>query len=329
MRDQGVALVAAEVSSHALEFGRVKGTRFEVAAFTNISQDHLDFHGDMGAYRAAKRSLFTDYDVGTAVINIDDPTGAEIASEFSGELLTVGANGAFSAHDIESSGSGSVFTLRWPGGETRIAAPVIGDFNVTNLVMAAACCVAAGIDDEAVARGMGRVSGVPGRFEVVSGEDPITVVVDYAHTPEGVSTVVETGRGLGSGRVIALLGAGGDRDRRKRPAMGAALSRADLAIVTSDNPRSEDPEEIAREVTSGVDRSTDHILEIDRRAAIDLAIQTAKDGDVVLILGRGHEPMQDLGAHKVPFDDREVATEALRRRRESAGSNDRSGSMSP
>ncbi len=327
MRDQGVALVAAEVSSHALEYGRVRGTRFAVAAFTNLSQDHLDFHGDMAAYRAAKKRLFTDYEVGTAVINIDDPAGSEIASSYRGRMLSVGEGGDFAIREIEPARGRTSFTVESTHGTRRLSAPVIGDFNVSNLVMAGACCIAAGIPVEEVFEAMTRVRGVPGRFEVVSGEDPIIVIVDYAHTPEGVAAAVRTGRRLGEGRVIALLGAGGDRDRRKRPAMGAALSQADLAVVTSDNPRSEDPAEIAAAVLSGVDPSTEHMVEIDRRRAIDIAIDRAEDGDIVLVLGRGHEFVQDLGTEEVEFDDRVVAAETLQQRR-SAESRGRSGSMS-
>lgn len=328
MRDDGVDLVATEVSSHALEFGRVRGTRFAVAAFTNISQDHLDFHGDMEAYKEAKRRLFTEYEVGTAVFNIDDPMGAELAAGFEGPTITIGRGGDFSINSIETHASYSKFTVSNSRGAFSLEAPVIGEFNVVNLVLAGACCVATGIDYGQVFEGMARVAGVPGRFEVVSGDDPITVIVDYAHTPEGVANAVETGRRLSEGRVIVLIGAGGDRDRAKRPAMGAAISRADLAVITSDNPRSEDPGEIARAVMLGVDDSADHLLELDRRIAIDLAIDSARDGDVVLILGRGHEPVQDVGSLKIPFDDREVAAASLRRRR-SAESSGESGSMSP
>lgn len=329
MRDDGVTLVAAEVSSHALEFGRVRGTRFAVAAFTNISQDHLDFHGDMEAYRRAKRRLFNEYEVGTAVVNIDDETGAGIADEFGGDLMTVGSGGDFSIGEIDLHPSYSEFTLSSTHGETRVQAPVIGEFNVSNLVIAAVSCMAAGLDFQAVVDGMTHVTGVPGRFQVVSGADPITVIVDYAHTPQGVATAVETARRLGRGRVIGVLGAGGDRDRRKRPEMGRALSMADLAVVTNDNPRSEDPTEIAAAVMSGFGNRVEPVLELDRRRAIDLAIGSADDGDVVLILGRGHEPMQDLGSVMVPFDDREVAVALLERRRKSADSGSESGSMSP
>ena len=329
MRDHGVDLVAAEVSSHALDYGRVRGTRFAVAAFTNLSQDHLDFHGDMEAYREAKRSLFTEYDVGTAVIDIDDPTGADFAAGYEGELITVGQGNDFSIHSVETHASHSTFTVSTPRGAFSRKAPVTGDFNVSNLVLAAACCIAVGVDHDAVLAAMSYVAGVPGRFEVVSGEDPITVIVDYAHTPEGVARAVETGRRLSRGRVIGLIGAGGDRDRAKRPAMGDAISRADLAVITSDNPRSEDPAAIASAVMSGVAPGANHVLEIDRRQAIDHAMNAAEDGDVVLILGRGHEPTQDLGTEKIPFDDRQIAAESLARRRKSAGNGPGSGSMSP
>lgn len=328
MRDQGASVVAAEVSSHALEFGRVRGTSFAVAAFTNLSQDHLDFHGDMEAYRRAKKALFTDYDVATAVVNIDDPTGAEIAAEHRGALITVGQGGDFSIRSVETAATHSSFTVETPRGAFSGKAPVIGEFNVSNLVLAAACCVAVGIEYEDVFGAIGSLRGVPGRFEVVSGDDPITVIVDYAHTPEGVARAVATGRKLSRGRVIGLIGAGGDRDRAKRPAMGAAISAADLAVITTDNPRSEDPETIAATVMSGVDPNTSHRLMIDRREAIDTVIDAADDGDVVLILGRGHEPEQDLGFEKIPFDDREVAAVALARRR-SAENAAGSGSMSP
>lgn len=330
MRDEGVSVVAAEVSSHALEYGRVRGTRFAVAAFTNLSQDHLDFHGDMASYRAAKMRLFTDYEVGTAVVNIDDPVGADLAAGYEGEALTVGRSGDVSIHHVEPSTTGHTrFHLETPWGGANLPVPVVGWFNLSNLAMAAACTVAAGVDFDSVSQALPHIAGVPGRFEVVSGDDPITVIVDFAHTPEAVATAVETARGLSRGRVIALLGAGGDRDRAKRPAMGAAISGADLAVVTSDNPRSEDPDQIAAAVMSGVSPESNHILEIDRRTAIDGAIDAAEDGDVVLILGRGHEAEQDLGSERIPFDDRQVAAAALARHRKSAANDPESGSMSP
>lgn len=329
MRDAGVSVVAAEVSSHALELGRVKATRFAVAAFTNLSQDHLDFHGDMASYEAAKRRLFTDYEVGTAVVDIDDIVGARIAAAYDGDLVTVGEGGDVRVTELELVPGGSRFRFSSPWGEATVTAPVHGSFNVSNLVVAVSSCLAIGIDFDSVVEAMSRIDGVPGRFEIVSGEDPIMVIVDYAHTPEGVVRAVETGRDLTSGRVIGLIGAGGDRDREKRPAMGAAISSADLAVITSDNPRSEDPGSIVAAVAGGLDPVVDRVVEVDRRAAIDIAIANASDGDVVLILGRGHEPFQQVEGERIPFDDREVAAESLLRRRQPSPSGDRPGSSSP
>jgi UDP-N-acetylmuramoyl-L-alanyl-D-glutamate--2,6-diaminopimelate ligase len=328
MRDEGVSLAAVEVSSHALELGRVRGTRFAVAAFTNISQDHLDFHGDMSSYRAAKQRLFTDYEVGTAVVNVDDPVGVDIAAGFSGTLLTVGEDGDIRASGLEPISTGTRFSLDTPWGSVEVVAPVMGGFNVANLAMASACALGAGIDFDEVVENLVRVRQVPGRFEIVSGDDPIVVVVDYAHTPEGVARVVATGREMTTGRVIGLIGAGGDRDRRKRPAIGVAISSADLSIITSDNPRSEEPEDIAAAVASGLKPGRNHVIEVDRRTAIGMAIEAADDGDIVLILGRGHETHQQVGDERLEFDDRLVAAECLARRRSSTESGGASGRMS-
>ena len=327
MRDDGADLVAAEVSSHALELGRIEATEFRVAAFTNISQDHLDFHGNMERYRSAKRKLFTDYPVATAVVNVDDPLGNEIASGFGGDLISVGEKGDVRFTSIEPDRSGAAFDLATPWGSSRVKAPVVGVFNVSNAVVAATCAMVEGISFDDVIRGLGELAEVPGRFELVSGDDPIRVVVDYAHTPEGVSAAIAAARSTAAGRVIALIGAGGDRDRDKRSLMGAAVAEADLAVVTSDNPRSEEPSEIVSAVLSGVPLRAPVVSEVDRWNAIELAINSAEDGDVVLVLGRGHEPYQEVAGERVPFDDRVVAREALSVRR-SAGSASGSGSMS-
>lgn len=329
MRDAGVSLVAAEVSSHALDLGRVSATRFEVAAFTNLSQDHLDFHGDMDSYRRAKERLFTEYEVGTAVFNVDDPVGADLARRYTKPSYTVGSHGDVTVRRAGAmSGGRTRFRLETPWGGEEVTAPVVGAFNLSNLAMAATCCVAAGIEFDTVVAALPGLGGVPGRFEVVSGDDPITVIVDYAHTPEAVVRAIETGRSLTTGRVIALLGAGGDRDRQKRPAMGEALAASDLAIVTSDNPRSEDPETIVAAVLSGMPDASGHIVEVDRRRAIEIAVREANDGDVVLVLGRGHEPDQQIAGARIPFDDRVVAAGALRARRSSTDYDPTSGSMS-
>jgi UDP-N-acetylmuramoyl-L-alanyl-D-glutamate--2,6-diaminopimelate ligase len=281
----------------------------------------------MASYRSAKERLFHEYELGCAVINIDDPVGLELADTLRSDLLTVGTVGDVSISGLTSLPGGSRFTFATPWGREELTAPVLGDFNVSNLAVAAACCLAAGIGFDDVMTGMAGVSGVPGRFEIVSGTDPIVVIVDYAHTPEGVFRAVETARTLTDGHIIGLIGAGGDRDRAKRPAMGAAIGMADLAVITSDNPRSEDPATIVEAVASGLPKGSASVVEVDRRRAIDAAIDAAEEGDVVLVLGRGHEPVQQIAGERLLFDDREVAAESLRRRRMSAESGPASGSI--
>lgn len=328
MRDEDVELVAAEVSSHALDLGRVMSTRFAIAAFTNLSQDHLDFHGDMDAYRRSKRRLFEEYEVGVAVINVDDPVGREIVDASPLTTWTVGRNGDFGHEGSTPTVGGTAFTLRTPDGSAMVTAPVVGSFNVDNAVLASACAMAAGVGLDDIVRGLHTLEGVPGRFEVVTGSDPITVIVDYAHTPDGIASAIAAARSMKPRKVVALVGAGGDRDRAKRPLMGLAASQADLTVITSDNPRSEDPAAIIDAVAAGIDLRSQLHIEVDRARAIELAVDEASDGDVVLILGRGHEPTQEIAGDKVPFDDRLVARLALQRRR-SAESGPRSGSMAP
>ncbi|MEA1903368.1 MAG: UDP-N-acetylmuramoyl-L-alanyl-D-glutamate--2,6-diaminopimelate ligase [Actinomycetota bacterium] len=327
MRDRETQIVAVEVSSHALEMGRVASTRFGVAAFTNLSQDHLDFHGDMEAYRSSKKRLFDEYEIVHAVFNIDDVTGREFANAYSGVKTSVGSDGDVSIASVHPHLETTSFDLRSPWGSASISASVVGRFNVDNAVMAATCLLASGTPFDDVANALESLSGVPGRYELISGDDPIRVVVDYAHTPVAIEEALEAARELGSGRVLALIGAGGDRDRGKRPLMGEVISAADIAIITSDNPRSEDPAEIIASIVAGLDLRTDAVVELDRVAAIDRAIELAEDGDVVLILGRGHEPMQEINGAFYPLDDRELARAALERRRRSTDSGDDSGSM--
>jgi UDP-N-acetylmuramoyl-L-alanyl-D-glutamate--2,6-diaminopimelate ligase len=311
MRDRGCQLVAAEVSSHALALHRVAATRFAVAAFTNLSQDHLDFHGDMESYLEAKTRLFNEHEVGVAVLNIDDPAGRRIAGGYGGEKITVGAGGDVRVVATTPHLASSEIRLHTPWGEETVSAPVVGSFNIENVAIAAACCLAAGIDFGAVMAGLEDLGGVPGRYEVVSGDDPVRVIVDYAHTPDGIAAAILAARQAAPERLIALVGAGGDRDREKRPLMGEALSRADHAYITSDNPRSEDPGAIAAEVLSGVPPGSSVTVEVDRRLAIGAAVARGEPGDIVLILGRGHEPFQEVGGERRPFDDRQVAREAL------------------
>jgi UDP-N-acetylmuramoyl-L-alanyl-D-glutamate--2,6-diaminopimelate ligase len=313
MVDGGVDVAAVEVSSHALVLGRVAATRFAAVAFTNLSQDHLDFHGSMESYFAAKASLFTPEFAQQAIIWIDDPAGRRLAQQTRLPVTTVGLGpeADVSARDLEMRLDGSSFVLTGAGEETAVELRLAGDFNVANALVAAAGAAAVGIGSDSIAAGIAAVGSVPGRFEVVEVGKEYAVVVDYAHTPDGVASVIEATRPLvGEGRVIVVLGAGGDRDRAKRPLMGAAASRADVVFLTSDNPRSENPAAIVAEVAAGAAEGDAEVnVEVDRRAAIRGALAAARPGDVVLILGKGHEPYQEFADRVVPFDDRVVARE--------------------
>ena len=329
MNSSGAEVVSMEVSSHALEMGRVRGTRFAVAAFTNLSQDHLDFHGTMAAYEAAKRSMFLDYEVEAAVVNVDDPVGIQIAEGFQGSLTTVGADGDVRAEDIVSSLSGSTFELSTPAGNARVSSPVLGGFNVDNLLLAIACCIQLDVPFQDVIAGTANLDAVPGRFELVSGDEGFAVFVDYAHTPEGIRSAIEVARGATGGNVIAVVGAGGNRDREKRPQMGVAAATADFAVITSDNPRDEEPGEIIAEVVEGLAADAPAFVVVeDRRSAIATALEMANDGDVVLILGKGHETGQEIAGSVIPFDDRAVARELLGIGDSATSSQPVSGSMS-
>jgi UDP-N-acetylmuramoyl-L-alanyl-D-glutamate--2,6-diaminopimelate ligase len=316
MVDAGVDVAAVEVSSHALALGRVAATRFRVGAFTNLSQDHLDFHADMASYESAKASLFAQCE--RAVIWVDDPAGRRIADALDIPVTTVGTGpGAALRVDGASLGfSGSEFVL--DDGRTRLTmrVPLAGSFNVANAAVAAGCARALGIADEAIVRGVAAVAGVPGRFELVPNVRGLTVAVDYAHTPDGIAAVIDAAAAIqaGRGRVIAVVGAGGDRDRAKRPLMGAAACRADIAVLTTDNPRRERPEDVLAEVVAGAHGRAEVIVEIDRRRAIRRALEAAQPGDAVLVLGKGHEQTQDFGDHSIPFDDRQVVAEEAARR---------------
>lgn len=308
----GVDVAAVEVSSHALAFGRVDGTKFEIGAFTNLSQDHLDFHTDMDEYFAVKRSLFDR--CRTGVIWVDDPAGQTIASEATIPIVRVGTGREADVRGIPVAVTldGSTFDTTGPGGGARIHLQLPGRFNMSNALVAAACANALGIPWDTIVDGIGRVASIPGRFEIVSTEKDCTVVVDYAHTPAGVESMVRAARELAvGGRVIAVVGAAGDRDREKRPLMGAAAATADIAVITSDNPRTEDPETIVREVAAGA--GLDAVVVVDRREAIGVAIGMAAREDIVLVLGKGHERSQEVAGEFVPFDDRQVVREATSR----------------
>jgi UDP-N-acetylmuramoyl-L-alanyl-D-glutamate--2,6-diaminopimelate ligase len=301
------------VSSHALALHRADAIHWAVAAFTNLTQDHLDFHPTMEDYFAAKRRLFEALDPGgVAIVNVDDPYGRRLAAELPG-AMTVGLDSedaALRATDVRFDLAGSRF--RAGGLELRTALP--GRFNVLNALTAVAIARALGVDDDAIAAALPRAALAPGRLEPVDEGQPFAVLVDYAHTPDSLENLLRAARPLTDGRVIAVFGAGGDRDRGKRPLMGEVAARlADLTIVTSDNPRSEDPGAIVEEILAGVPAGAAVETELDRRAAIERAVGEARPGDVVVVAGKGHEQGQELaGGTKVPFDDVTVAREALR-----------------
>jgi len=316
MRDAGVDAVALEVSSHAMELHRADAITFSIAAFTNLSQDHLDFHGDMDSYFAAKASLFEPERALTSVINIDDPSGAMLASNIAVPVLSVGTgpNADVRVHSITSTPHGTAFTLHYGGRDLPIEIPLIGEFNVENAAVAAAIAIAQGIDGASIAKGLAGVKTIRGRMEIVEHAGDFTVVVDYAHTPDAISEVLQAAKSAASGKVIAVIGAAGNRDKDKRSLMGAAAVRfADLTVITSDNPRDEDPVAIAAEVQRGADAvpGSVSLVVLDRSEAITLAIAEADAGDIVLLLGKGHEEGIEANGVFTPFDDRLEALVAL------------------
>ncbi|MCD4534759.1 UDP-N-acetylmuramoyl-L-alanyl-D-glutamate--2,6-diaminopimelate ligase [Nocardioides sp. cx-169] len=321
MRERGVEACAMEVSSHALVLGRVDGVVFDVAVFLNLGRDHLDFHADVEDYYAAKASLFTPDHARLALVNVDDEHGRRLAGEAGVPVRTMSSTGReadWRAVDVSLRADGSSFTVTGPGG-LRLAAgcPVPGDFNVANTLAAVASCAEAGLDPATVADGIRAGAGVPGRFERVDEGQDFVVVVDYAHKPDAVRAAITTLRPLTEGRVIVVLGAGGDRDPGKRPIMaGIAARLADVLVVTDDNPRTEDPAAIRAAMLSGVEAGGAEVLEVgDRRAAIHEAVLRARPGDIVLVAGKGHETGQEIQHVVHPFDDRVVVREALAARR--------------
>jgi len=314
MRDAGVSACSMEVSSHAIDLHRVDSVRFAVAAFTNLTQDHLDFHHTIEEYASVKQRLFTDFAIGASVVNIDDPFGSGVASELDG-VITVGRSPEAMVRAIGETldVSGAFFTLSTPSGDAAVRLPLAGAFNVSNALVAAGCGVALGIALSHVVAGLEAAPQVPGRLERIDCGQPFSVVVDYAHTPDSLEKAISAVRDVCSGRVLVVFGCGGDRDPDKRPMMGRAAGRAaDIAILTSDNPRSEDPVGIILQVEDGVrETGAEYHVEVDRRRAIELAIGQAAPGDTVLIAGKGHEDYQIFADRTVHFDDREVAREVL------------------
>ncbi|MGA5129113.1 UDP-N-acetylmuramoyl-L-alanyl-D-glutamate--2,6-diaminopimelate ligase [Streptomyces olivoreticuli] len=326
MRERGVRSVAMEVSSHALRLGRVDGCVFDVAVFNNLSPEHMEFHSGMEDYFQAKAELFTKARSRAGVVNLDDEYGrrlAEGASEV--PVVTFSAEGHpdadWRAADVEIGPFDSVFTVLGPNGESvRARSPLAGPFNVANALAAVTALVAAGVGPQAAADGVAAVPGVPGRLERVDAGQPYLAVVDYAHKTDAVESVLRALRKVGTGRVHAVLGCGGDRDTTKRAPMGAALARlADTAVLTSDNPRSEDPLAILATMLAGAAEVPAHergtvLLAEERADAIAAAVARAEPGDTVVVLGKGHEQGQDIAGVVRPFDDRLVLREAIERR---------------
>ena len=317
MVDAGDRACAMEVSSHALELRRVDGVRFAVAAFTNLSQDHLDFHPDMETYYAAKERLFAEFPIGRKVVVVDDEWGRRLAAAFP-DATTVSLDGPadWTAAAHCSGLGGNAFTVTAPGGQATVELPLRGRFNAANALVALAAGDALGLELGAMAESLATVPAVPGRVQAVEEGQGFAVLVDYAHKPGALEKVLQSAREVASGRVFVVFGAGGDRDRGKRPLMGEIAARlADHVIVTSDNPRSEPPDAIIDEILAGVPAGAFHVERItDRRAAIAHALEQAAAGDVVVIAGKGHEQGQEhAGGRKEPFDDVQVARESLRR----------------
>jgi UDP-N-acetylmuramoyl-L-alanyl-D-glutamate--2,6-diaminopimelate ligase len=312
MLERGDQACAMEVSSHALDLGRVAGISFACRVFTNLTQDHLDFHGSMPAYFEAKRRLFSD--PGPAVVNVDDVYGRRLAAEIECVTFAIENRADYRARDVEFDLMGSRFTCDTPAGPLELESPLPGLFNVENVLAAVAATRSLGVSAATIAVALPAFGRVPGRFEPVDEGQGFGVLVDYAHTPDSLENVLRAAREVTRGRLHVVFGAGGDRDRGKRPLMGDAARRlADRVLVTSDNPRNESPEAIIDEVMKGAGSGTER--EVDRRRAIALAVETAEPGDVVVIAGKGHEQGQEFeNGRKEPFDDVTVAREALRAR---------------
>ena len=311
MSDAGSEVVVMEVSSHALSLGRVAGTDFALGAFTNLSQDHLDFHQTMEQYFLAKALLFEMAPV--AVVQSDNPWGRRILSRIPATttVTEVGEGGELSATDVVLKVDRSTFTLQRGSESVQVTLPIAGRFNIDNALIAAGCAGHLDIPLDVIAAGLATLEPVPGRFEHVPSSVGFDIVVDYAHTPDGVTNAVAAGRAICSGNIIVVVGAGGDRDQAKRPLMGAAAAGADRLFVTSDNPRTEDPNLIIEQILEGIEDLSSVTVEPDRRIAITAAIAAARPGDLVMILGKGHELGQDIGGVVYPFDDRVVVRDAM------------------
>lgn len=317
MRDAGAGAVAMEVSSHGLALRRVDGTRFACAVFTNLTRDHLDFHGTMEEYEAAKAILFRGELAERGIVNADDEAGRRIIASARIPITSFGVSGAADvrAVDVVSTRSGSEFTCVAGRRRIPVRVPIAGGYNVFNALAVLAAFISLGRPIEQAAEGIAALPGVPGRMEAIDAGQPFTVLVDYAHTPDSLENVLRAARRICDGALIVVFGCGGDRDRGKRPMMGNVAARlADRVVVTSDNPRSEDPRAIIDEIMEGVDGDSGAVVsDPDRRSAIQRAVAEARRGDIVLLAGKGHEVYQEIGATRQPFSDAAVAREALGR----------------
>lgn len=323
MLDRGINCVAMEVSSHALDLGRTRGIDFDIAVFTNLTQDHLDYHQTMEQYRDAKGLLFSqlgnDYSSPKrkfAILNADDPVSSHYARITPAQVITYGLSemAMVRADQIRMTSQGTSFYLHTFQGSIDVHWRLLGRFNVYNALAAACVALCCGCTLEQIQAGLERTPVVDGRFEWVEGNQPFTVLVDYAHTPDSLENALSTIREFAQGKVICVVGCGGDRDRGKRPLMArVAEMYSDLTVFTSDNPRSEKPEEIIEEMIQGLTKE-DYVVRVDRKEAIEYAIDQAKADDVILIAGKGHETYQEIQGVRYPFDDREVARSILQKK---------------
>ncbi|HAM51811.1 MAG TPA: UDP-N-acetylmuramoyl-L-alanyl-D-glutamate--2,6-diaminopimelate ligase [Nitrospiraceae bacterium] len=331
MVESGCTYVVTEVSSHALSQKRVDYTRFKSAVFTNLTRDHLDFHGTMQRYYDAKKRLFTELLSGTAVINADDAWGRKLMREMKSDVFTYGvfSEADIVAQDIELTFSGVSFLLLQRAGQvTKIASPLIGMANVYNILAATAAALVLGVPTDVIQEGMRKISPIEGRLEKIDEGQGFTCIVDYAHTPDALERLISAVREITNkerhARIITVFGCGGNRDRGKRPVMGEIATRlSDSVYITSDNPRKEDPLEIIREIESGIIKDN-YLIVPDRKDAINMAVDKARHGDVVIIAGKGHEDYQEIRERRYPFNDREVAGGAIRKRLLKEGTLDRS-----
>lgn len=314
MRDEGVQWVVMEVSSHSLELKRVFSMEFDVAIFTNMTQDHLDFHKTFENYRMAKKKLFTM--TRRAVVNVDDEASAFMVDDFAGDIVTCGIReeALISARDIEIHSRGVDYVLHYPGGQEKIELQIPGIFSVYNSLSAAAAAYMLGVAPLSIAKALAGVTSVAGRFEVLdTGQRGYTVILDYAHSPDGLANILKTAKEFASKRIVTLFGCGGDRDRGKRCIMGEIAGRySDFCVVTSDNPRSEDPAEIIRAIEEGVKKTSCPYVTIEnRREAIAYVLKQARKDDIIILAGKGHETYQEIDGVKYPFDEKEIVREAL------------------